>query len=143
MSFPLEYRVKQDVKEYEILTVIGEGNFCTVHSALHVKSGKRCAIKSYEKSRISRMKKFEDVIMEKHVLLRLKHSHIVRLIDTFTDTDFAYVVTELCQDGELWDVCKRWGEPERRAKRYILQLFEAIEYMHRSGIAHRDLKGNF
>jgi serine/threonine protein kinase len=49
-------------------------------------------------------------------------------------------VTEFCAGGELWELCKFVGEPEYRAKVWFKQLIEAVSYMHRMGIVHRDLK---
>jgi len=49
-------------------------------------------------------------------------------------------VTEYCGGGELWELCKFVGEPEYRARVYFNQLIDAVGYMHRMGIIHRDLK---
>ena len=78
--------------------------------------------------------------MEKHALNKLAgHANIVSLVDTFTDELNAYVVTELCAT-ELWNLCRRWGEPERRAKVFLGQIRDALAFVHAAGIAHRDVK---
>lgn len=139
MSFPRPRRQPELNKKLEQLSVeelecIGDGNFSTVY-----RSGD-FAIKLVNKNRIKRLQKEADVLMEKHALRRLSHPKIVRLIHTWTDADNCYIATELCQGGELWESCKRCGEPELRAKFYFAQIINALQYMHRMGIVHRDLK---
>ncbi|XP_041354216.1 serine/threonine-protein kinase MARK2-like [Gigantopelta aegis] len=52
-----------------------------------------------------------------------------------------YLVTELCQSGDLMDyICKRKKLDEKEVRRYIGQIVSAVDYLHRSGILHRDLK---
>jgi serine/threonine protein kinase len=131
--------VKLSISDVELEDVIGEGNFCVVHSGKLKATDAKVAIKVYSKAQIDRMKKRADVLMEKHALRKLHHPNILSLVDTFTDELNAYVVTELCL-GELWQLCKRWGEPERRAQCFLYQILEALEFVHASGIAHRDVK---
>jgi serine/threonine protein kinase len=73
-------------------------------------------------------------------MVRLRHSRIINLLDTFSDKVNIYIVTEYCGGGELWSVCANVGEPEYRAKVYFKQILEGLSYMHRMGIVHRDLK---
>jgi serine/threonine protein kinase len=61
-------------------------------------------------------------------------------MQTFSDPENVYLVTEYCSGGELWERCKFVGEPEYRAKVYFSQLVDALSYIHRMGIVHRDLK---
>jgi calcium/calmodulin-dependent protein kinase I len=43
--------------------------------------------------------------------------------------------------GELYDKIVDQGEYlEEEAKEIVLQILDAVEYLHKSGIAHRDLK---
>lgn len=45
------------------------------------------------------------------------------------------------RNGELWDLLKHGGIlTESLAARYILQLVDAVEYVHSKGIVHRDIK---
>lgn len=54
------------------------------------------------------------------------------------------LVMELAKGGELFDHLVVHGEySESKAKLIIMQLVNAIAFMHENGIAHRDLKVNF
>ena len=41
---------------------------------------------------------------------------------------------------EPWQVCGFLTQAEPEAKRYFQDILQAIEYMHREGVCHRDLK---
>lgn len=80
-------------------------------------------------------------MMERHALMRLKgHPNIVSLIHTWSDLENCFIATEYCPNGELWESCRRCGEPEIRAKFFFTQIIQGLSYMHRMGIVHRDLK---
>jgi len=52
-----------------------------------------------------------------------------------------YLVTEICEGGELFDVLiKLKNFNESQAAEIIYQVLSAIAYCHEKGITHRDLK---
>jgi serine/threonine protein kinase len=77
----------------------------------------------------------------------LDHENIVKYKESFEDEHHVFIVMELCEGGELHDLIMRnnayIGKPptsELRAAMIMTQLFSAIEYLHRNGFAHCDLK---
>ncbi len=52
-----------------------------------------------------------------------------------------YIVMELVQGGELFELINERGELEPKlARNYFQQLVEGVDYCHRRGVYHRDLK---
>ncbi|KAF4669570.1 hypothetical protein FOL47_002455 [Perkinsus chesapeaki] len=137
---------------------IGSGNFCTVYKAKDVDSNKIVALKVFNKGELKRAKKEKgninkgggyvndnsnydiDVLMEKHVLSRLHHNNIIKLLYTFADTDNCYIVTQYCAGGELWNLVAHSGLGDKQCKYYLKQMAEALRYCHQAGIVHRDVK---
>jgi len=78
---------------------------------------------------------------EAKVLGRLNSPGIVRLLDYGSDRGRAYLVQELCPDGDLAGVLKKRGHlaPEE-ARALTIQLCEALAAAHAVGVVHRDLK---
>ncbi|RHZ89124.1 hypothetical protein Glove_19g171 [Diversispora epigaea] len=72
---------------------------------------------------------------------QLNHQNIVKLHDVFDDDDFVYFRMELCSNQSLFEmVSNRGGLTEPEVRFYMLQLLDAVEYMHKNNILHRDLK---
>lgn len=141
MSFPRKFDSNERLSIKETTgNLIGEGNFSKVYYQQDVASGIELAVKVFDWKKAERLRKLNDITMERHALLRLNHSSIVKIYATGTKVNRACIFTEFCGGGELWNSCRRVGEPEIRAKVYFKQILNAVGYMHRMGIVHRDLK---
>lgn len=72
----------------------------------------------------------------------LDHDNIVRLLEFSESNDYYYLVLELVQGGELFhQIAKLTYFSEPLARHVIVQVAEAIQYMHESaGVVHRDIK---
>ncbi|XP_059174580.1 uncharacterized protein LOC131954804 [Physella acuta] len=73
---------------------------------------------------------------------RLQHQHIVALINTIFYQGRTGLVLEFCESGNLETLLRVHDArfvSESIARKYLRQLHSAVEYMHLSGVAHRDL----
>lgn len=73
---------------------------------------------------------------------RLAHPNIVSVYDFDREGDIAFMTMELLE-GESLDVLlarKPGGLPFEQARSIIRQICEAVDYAHRQGIVHADLK---
>ena len=77
---------------------------------------------------------------ERHVLGRLEHPHIARLIDGGLHDATPYVVMEYVDGRRLDDVCDDPTVPVVEKIELFLQLCGAVAYVHSHLILHRDLK---
>lgn len=71
-----------------------------------------------------------------------QHPNIAKLITTFTVHQRHFLVTEYCPGGDLFNAMSRFsgGIPESVAIGIILQVLDAVQFMHSNGYAHRDIK---
>lgn len=78
---------------------------------------------------------------EVDILKEMKHVHIIRLYDFFTEPSTYYLVMEQMSGGELFDriVAKAYYN-EKEARDTCKILLEAVGHMHKNHVAHRDLK---
>lgn len=66
---------------------------------------------------------------------------MVRLFEIIETQDEIYLVMEYAQQGDLVDYIRRREKvPEREAAAILVQILNAVEYIHSIGVAHRDLK---
>jgi calcium-dependent protein kinase len=68
---------------------------------------------------------------------RFDHAHIVRPIETFENKGHLYMVMELCSGGDLYS---RDPYTEAQAARIVGSIVNAVAYMHKHNVIHRDLK---
>lgn len=83
----------------------------------------------------------EHLNREIKVQKRLDHPHILKLYHCFEDNENVYVILEYAETGNLYQyIKKRKKMPENEAFVYFLQTSLGLDYLHKKGIIHRDLK---
>ena len=146
--------------KYKIVRFIASGGFGCTYEAYHTQFFERVALKEFfvgdfcnrdEKTRqvtvgtqskielyVKLKKKFLD---EARALFKMKHPGIVRVIDVFEENGTAYYAMEYIDGQSLSDVLKKRGKlPEEEAVGYILQVAEALKYVHSLNRLHLDIK---
>ncbi|RKP09813.1 kinase-like domain-containing protein [Thamnocephalis sphaerospora] len=74
---------------------------------------------------------------------QLRHDNIVRFIGVCTSTKHLCIVTELCENGDLYDYMRRARKPSfGQQVIYMHDIAFGVSYLHtrRPSIIHRDLK---
>ena len=75
------------------------------------------------------------------ILKSLHHPHITRLYEVMESSRSIYLVTEYATNGEIFDHLVTNGRmKEEEASRIFSQLVSAVDFCHRKGVVHRDLK---
>ncbi|CAD8175537.1 unnamed protein product [Paramecium pentaurelia] len=138
---------KEFFEDYEIHERLGEGCLGLVKRIVQKNTGLEFAVKivATQDEEIIR-----NMIIEFKRLVELSHDNIVKAYKMYLDFDTgfqsesqAFVVMELIKGKEMFEVINDSGHySEVDAKELFKQLLSAIEYMHRHGICHRDLKPN-
>lgn len=94
----------------------------------------------------------KSVESEIQILRSLKHSGIINLFEYGDQgvvekpsgriiNNMVYLVMEFVQGGLLFDICQNMGAMGEDAGRFFAhQMLDAMDYMHTSRVAHRDLK---
>jgi serine/threonine protein kinase len=77
---------------------------------------------------------------EVQTMLCLDHHHIVRLLDVYETEAHLVLVMECLEGGELFDRVKEEPFSEEEARDALLQMLQALNYLHSHGIVHRDVK---
>ena len=125
---------------YELGNKIHNGSFAVVKECLHKKWNQKYAVKIIKrvgsKSLID-----EAVLHEVAIMNHLDHPHIVNVVDFFEEPEYYFIVMELMAGGDLYDRIVDMNQyTEMDARDLAKILLEAVDCMHASGVAHRDLK---
>ncbi len=80
---------------------------------------------------------------EIRIMKKIDHPNIIKFHEAYQDDYNIYLVQEYCDGGDI--SARQKSEEngvfsEKTAGSYILQLLQAVNYMHCSSIVHRDLK---
>ena len=78
---------------------------------------------------------------EIHILTKLDHPFILKIIEFHSTKTEYHIITDFCPNGELYTEINRRGRfSEREAAFIMYQILLAIRYCHNMGIVHRDIK---
>ena len=134
------------VGKYVMGEVLGEGSQAKVREALNSETLRRVAIKIVNLRQLRKVRHAETAFeRELRLHRRLKHRHVVELIERFVveEKQKVYVVLEHVPGGSLQDVLDLQPErvlPTGMSRRFIRQLFVGLDYVHGQGVVHRDVK---
>ena len=135
-------------ERYDLVSVIGNGSYGVVYKALDLKpnSPSDDQLRAIKVVRKANRGPTELEAVRKEVELQslvTGHPNIVGIHAAFEDTNYFYLVLDLCHGGDLFQqvCCKRsYVDNDERLRRAFLQLVDAIETCHQRNIFHRDLK---
>ncbi|KAL0209409.1 hypothetical protein RCL1_007777 [Eukaryota sp. TZLM3-RCL] len=125
---------------YEILSLIGSGQFGSVFKALDTETNNIVAIKQV------RLARFDEsipkaVLRELTVLQSVSHSNVLQVHEVFFKGATVSIVSEHCF-CDLVHVIKNqsWPIGIPALKSLIFQLLKGLDGLHSRGIIHRDVK---
>jgi len=125
---------------YTIERLLGQGGMATVHLAEERKHKRKVAIKVL-KQEFAASVGAERFLREIGIAARLSHPHIVPLIDSGESDGSLYYVSPYLPGGSLRDRLNR----DRKltiddALRIANEVGAGLDYAHRNGFVHRDVK---
>ena len=119
---------------------MGKGGQGEVKRALHFRTKEIRAIKAIDKSEIGK-ENWKMIVQEIDILREVDHPNIVKIFEFFESMTHFYIVMEFCHGKLLFqhfEGKKRVNEQE--AAKIMVQVLEALHYLHQRKIVHMDLK---
>ncbi|MFV0373480.1 Stk1 family PASTA domain-containing Ser/Thr kinase [Microbacterium sp.] len=134
---------------YRVDDLVGRGGMASVYRGYDLTLGRPVAIKVLKRD-LSRDASFRTRFrLEAQAASRMSHPTIVRVYDAGEDTEtdpdgsihpVPYIVMELVHGQLLKDIIAEGPIPPRDVVHYADGILEALEYSHRAGVVHRDIK---
>ncbi len=129
------------IRDYEILSLIGEGGMGEVYLARDTVLDRMVALKRIRDSETRDQSFKQRFLNEARIQAHLNDPNIVSLFTCFEDRDVYYIAMEYAPGTTLDEIIKRTGPiPEQRAMHIFRQIAAALDHAHAQGIVHRDVK---
>lgn len=133
--------IARTIGKYRLLEPLGQGGFSTVYRAEHMTLGNEVALKVL-RSELAQDETFvRRFRREARRTVLLDHPNIVRVLDLDQVDGQLFIAMEYVPSQDLHDVLiMEKLLPLDRAVGIIRQLASALDYAHRRGLVHRDVK---
>src|SRR6266699_375114 len=132
-------RVGQQLGNYQLVDLLGRGNWATVYLGEHMHLHTRAAIKVLHES--FAQSEIEGFLSEAQTLARLRHPHIVRVLDFGVQESVPFLIMDYASGGTLRQHHPKGTRlPFEMILSYVKQLTSALQYAHEHRPSHRDLK---
>ncbi|KAF2471276.1 kinase-like protein [Lindgomyces ingoldianus] len=132
---------------YETISPLNHGSFGMVFQAKDLVTGEHVAIKCLTKTSAANtcpsLFAVDEHSEELAIHLRMGlHPNVVNLLQSFETQNHTYLVLEFCSNGDLYEAIRLGKGPKEteHVRDFMLELVDAVEYMHSNGIYHRDIK---
>jgi eukaryotic-like serine/threonine-protein kinase len=137
--------IKPTVGRYEILEELGQGAMGIVYKARDPKINRMLAIKTirfsdeFEAEKIREIK--ERFMREAEIAGKLAHPAIVAVYDVGEDYELTYMAMEYLEGESLLKFCRKGSLlPLRKVLYVVSETALALDYAHKQGVIHRDVK---
>ncbi len=137
--------IGQTFDRYKLASLLGEGGMGAVYKARDITLQRDVALKVMH-PQFARIPNFQErFLQEARTAAKMDHPGIVKVYDFGQARDMLYIVMELLPGANLAKMLRDL----RAANKWILlpealeivkQVTEAIDYVHKQGVLHRDIK---
>ncbi|MBI5116918.1 SUMF1/EgtB/PvdO family nonheme iron enzyme [Candidatus Poribacteria bacterium] len=137
---PQEFKAGDTVGIYRIERMIGKGGMATVYRAFDTSTQRVVALKVLKKRFASSLKALARFDREFLALESLSHPNIVRVLDKGVENGANYFVMEYVDGASFSRLLRHRKLAFNTKAQILLQAAAALDYAHRKGIVHRDVK---
>ncbi|KAK9387767.1 kinase-like domain-containing protein [Lipomyces mesembrius] len=128
------------LQQFRLSGIIGRGAFGKVRIVQHKATKVEYALKYIRKDEIVKADSVRNIIRERRILEKLRHTFICNLRYSFQDFEYLYIVVDLMTGGDLRFHLSRRSFTESAVRFWIAELACALHYIHAREIVHRDIK---
>jgi serine/threonine protein kinase len=130
----------QKFKRYEIQEELGVGGMATVYRAYDPSFERDVALKILKRELLEDPQLRERFERETKIVAKLEHPAIVPVYDVDFDNSQLFYVMRYMPGGSLTERIQEGNLSLEQIAYILLRLADALDYAHRKGVVHRDLK---
>lgn len=127
--------------EYEIVQEIGQGGMATVYMAHEIALDRKVAIKVMSPQFVHGTEMIERFKREARTAAGLTHPHIIPIYAVKESQQLVYFVMKYIRGRSLDQILRDVGPlPFPMVRSILADIGSALDYAHRQGVVHRDVK---
>src|SRR6266568_843236 len=135
----MQDHVGQQLGNYQLIQLLGQGHWASAylgeHLHLHTQAANKVLHGPWAESEV------EGFLSEARTLARLRHPHIVRVLDFGVQEGIPFLVMEYAPGGTLRQLHPKGAQLAlETVVSYVKQVASALQYAHEQRLIHRDLK---
>ena len=134
--------ISLQLDKYELLEVLGHGGMATVYRARDRRLGRDVAVKVIHRHLRDDKEIATRFVREARAVAKLHHPNIVEVFDVSEPEETErYLVVELVEGSSLRRfLAEHRSMPAEVAASLAIEVADALEHAHQSGVIHRDIK---
>ncbi len=140
--------VGKTIGKYKLLDVLGSGGMAQVYRAIQMPLEREVAVKVLHTHLAEQDDLRERFLREAKAVAALRHPNIVHMYDYDYEVNLCYMAMEFLDDmsleDRLWPSKPEINHPEplaiAEALQIVVQIGQALDFAHKQGIVHRDVK---
>lgn len=125
-----------------LFTFVGFGSSAIVYHTTYLPLNIEVAVKMIDLDHFER-DQIDELRREIQVMTLCKHANLLRILASFVHDSKLWIVTPYLRGGSCLDIMKtgfRDGLDEAAIVTILLQALQGLDYLHRDGHIHRDVK---
>ncbi len=136
--------IGKQIGSYRVIKALPSGGYGSVYQGQHLVFPERpmVAIKVLH-AHLASKQEYERFLQEARFLEKLRHPHILPIIDASMQDGLPYLIAEYASQGSLKERLERQAPkplPVEEAITILTQVGQALHFAHQQDIVHRDLK---
>jgi DNA-binding response OmpR family regulator len=131
--------VRLDIAGYKVLRKIGEGGMSRVFLAERESDGLQLVLKVLDPRLALDPQSRARFVREYKIIQRIQNEHVVMIFDQGFTSDNPWLAMEYFPGGDLHERIRK-GISSMGSLKILVQIAEALDAVHASGVVHRDLK---
>ncbi len=139
-DYRIDYLEQALADRYRFVRLLGEGGFAAVYQVTHVHLGRTEALKVLLRDHRDEPEFARRFEQEARVAATLDHPNIVRVHDFGEANGIFWYSMQYVEGTTLARILNRGPMPVEEAVTILLPIVDALEFCHRSGVVHRDVK---
>jgi tRNA A-37 threonylcarbamoyl transferase component Bud32 len=131
----------QRIGKYIVVELLDSGGQADVYRVVHPEMAKECALKLAHRPMAMDTQAGRDALQrEGRLLAQCNHPNLVQVFEMDVHEGHRFVVMEYVKGLTLRQFVARNRPDPRSAARLVIELAQAVAYLHDQGITHQDIK---